>query len=417
MLTRTSGDAYVRRTYDPKFVDNSISQLSDQMLSTVKKEGDGDGGEDFTWMADVDDLDGGSPDFATAQAAAANNNPAIGSKFRSDWFPYSDVVQITSDMIGRTRNKDGAWQKMIDAGMRKKMRAIAHNNGVVLQGKGWGEVSTIASITANTFVPGNRSDITKYIKGMPLVFSSTLNTAVLRSTTVVYVTKVSYTVGSELVTVSPNLPGGVANADWAFRAGARDNSATPVRLVPVGFGAFVPNQLTDLSDATITTMLTVDRTSNSRLYGTFVDATGSGSVLSALIDGCQEALTVGNATTLRCFASKAVYAQVAKDLNNPVQYMDNPANKTIGTRRLTVYASDKQEATLEVSRLTNDNQIWGFDPSNVIAKSIGGLPHLDEEDGLLMCRLAGAAGYEIRWFQQYLYQFSDPAGCMRLQLV
>ena len=124
MLTRTAGDAYVRRTYDPKFIDNSISQMSDQLLATIKKEGDGDGGEDFTWMADVDDLDGGSPDFPTAQASAANNNPTIGSKFRSDWFPYSDVVQITSDMIGRTRNRDGAWQKMVDTGMRKKEAVV-----------------------------------------------------------------------------------------------------------------------------------------------------------------------------------------------------------------------------------------------------------------------------------------------------
>ena len=98
-------------------------------------------------------------------------------------------------------------------------------------------------------------------------------------------------------------------------------------------------------------------------------------------------------------------------------YYDNPQAKTIGTRELTVYSSDKQKATLEVSRLTNDNQIWGFSPPDVIATSIGGLPHLDSEDGLQMARQSAAAGYEIRWFQQYIYQFANPAGGLRIQLV
>lgn len=415
----TALNAYIKRTYDPKFIDNSISQMSDQVLASITKKTDGDGGEDFTWMADVDDVDGGSPDFTVAQGSATNNASTAGSKFRSDWFPYSEVAQLTSDIIGRTRNKDGAWQQAVDTAMRKKMRAIAHNNAVVLQGYGWGEISKIASLSGATFVPSPASDITKYVRGMPLHFSSSLNAAGLRSATIVYVTKVSYTVGSELVTCSANPPGATANGDWAFRAGARQDSATPARLVPVGLGAFFPNQISgnDLSDATITTLLGVDRTANSRLYGTFIDATGGGSVLSALIDGCQEALTVGNAKLLRCFCSKAVYAGVAKDLNNGVAYYDNPQSKTIGTRELTIYSSDKQRATLEVSRLTNDKQIWGFAPEDVIAKSIGGFPHLDSEDGLQMARQSAAAGYEIRWFQQYLYQFANPAGGLRIQLV
>src|SRR4029079_9194080 len=93
-------------------------------------------------------------------------------------------------------------------------------------------------------------------------------------------------------------------------------------------------------------------------------------------------LSVGNAEVLRCFCSKAVYAQVAKDLNNGVVYNDNPQGKSIATRGLTVYSSDKQEATLEVSRCTNDSQIWGFSPPEVIAKSIGGVPPHHRADRL-----------------------------------
>jgi len=419
-LNATSLNAYVKRTYDNNYIDNSLVAVADSTLKPLKKETDGSG-DNFSWLADVDDVDGGSPDFTTAQGSATNNSNTIGSKFLSDWFPYSDVAQITSDIIGRTRNNDGAWQKAVDVAMKKKMRAIQHNNAVVLQGRGWGEVSQITAPSGSTFKPLIASDITKYIRGMPLHFSSSLNAAVLRSATVLYVTGVTYTLGSELVTCSGTMAsvGAVAN-DWAFRAGARQNSATPVRLVPVGLGGFFPNQAAgniDMADATITNLLTVDRTQNSRLYGTFIDATGGGSLLGALIDASQEAITVGNAKKLQFFASKANYATVAKDLNNAVQYMDNSGNKSIGTRKLTIYSDGEAEATLEVSRTTNDAQVWGFDPSQIILKSIAGAPHIDAEDGLQMARQAAAAGYEIRWFQQYLYQFANPAGGVRIQLV
>lgn len=420
-FTSTALNAYQKRTYDPTFVDNSISEMSDQMLQTVTKKPDGKGGEDFSWLVDADDVDNGSPDFTISQGASTANNTAAGSKFRSDWFPYANTAQLTADVIGRTRNDDGAWQEASDTAMRKSMRAIAHNNGVVLQGYGWGEISQITSVSGATFVPSVRSDIYKYIKGMPLHFSQTLHANLLRSTTVVYVTAVSYAGGAELVTCSASVAAlGAANNDWCFRAGARQNSATPARLVPVGIAGFLPDQTsggTDMTDTTLTTsFLNVDRSSNSRLYGTYVDASGGGSVLSALIDGCQEALTVGNAKVLRMFCSKNTYAGVAKDLNNGVMYTNNPEGKTIGTRRLTVYSSDKQEATLEVSRLTNDTVIWGFSPPDVILKSIGSAPHVDAEDGLQMARMSASQAYETRWFQQYLFQFKNlPAG-LRVKL-
>lgn len=419
-FSATSLNAYVKRTYDDKYIDNSLVAVADPTLKGLKKETDGSG-DNFSWLADVDDVDGGSPDFPTAQGSATNNSNTVGSKFLSDWFPYSDVAQITSDIIGRTRNNDGAWQRAVDISMKKKMRAIQHNNAVVLQGRGWGEISQVTTVAGATFVPLIASDITKYIRGMPLHFSLGLNNQVLRSATIVYVSAVNYTLAAPLVTCTASIAAlGVVNNDWAFRAGARQNSATPVRLVPVGMGGFFPNQAAgniDMADATITNLLTVDRTQNSRLYGTFIDATGGASILGALIDATQEAVTVGNASKVDFYCSKANFATVAKDLNNPVQYINNPSSKSVGTGRLAILADGDVEATLHVSRTTNDNQIWGYDPAQVSIKSIAGAPHIDAEDGLQMCRQAAAAGYEIRWFQQYLYKFGNPAGGVRIQLV
>jgi hypothetical protein len=96
--------------------------------------------------------------------------------------------------------------------------------------------------------------------------------------------------------------------------------------------------------------------------------------------------------------------------------MDNSTGKSVGTKKLLIYSDGDAEAHLQVSRTTNDNQIWGYDPAQIVTKSIGGAPHIDAEDGLQMARQAAAAGYEIRWFQQYLYAFKNPAGGVRIQL-
>lgn len=416
-FSATALNAYTQHTYDQKFIDNSMTSLVDAMLKAVKKDTSGSG-RDYSWLADADDSFNASPDFPTAQAAAQNNSNTVGAQFTSKWNALSADAILTSEVIGLTRNDDGAWQKAVDTAMRKTQKGIAHANMLFLLGKGWGEISQISSVSGSTFVPTVPSDITKYVVGMPIVFSSSLNAAVLRSTTVLYVSKVSYTPGSELVTMSGTLASvSAVNSDWAFLAGARQNSATPSQIVPIGLNGWFPNQLTDLSDTTVTTMLGVDRTVNSRYFGNFIDATQGGTPLTALIDGAQEACTMGNAKNLRCWCSKQVFSQCAKDANNAVRYNDNSPMKSIGTNKLLIYADGQAEATLEVSRTMNDTFIVGFDPNQIIYKSIGGLPHLDNEDGLTMARQSAAAGYEIRWFQQSLIEVPNPAGGLRVQLV
>jgi hypothetical protein len=410
--------AYVKRKYDPKFIENSMTSVEDSILRAIKKETDGSG-EQYSWLVDADDAFNGGLLLATAQAASAANDIVVGSKFLSNWNDSAAVAQISSSIIGKTKNNDGAWMKAVDVAMRKTMKAYAHLNALFIQSYGWGDVGQITSPSGSTFVPLVRSDITKYIKGMPLVFGADLHTSAVRSTTPLYVTAVNYTQGSELVTVSGALsgPGALAN-DWVFVADLRSPGSSPSMVAIAGLKSILPNQVAsaDLPDTTISQLFGPDRSSNSRLYGTFIDASGGGSLVEALIDGAQEAITVGNAKKLRLFASKAVYAGVAKDLQNAVRYNDNDGNKTVGTKRLMVYADGDAEATLEVSRTTNDNQVWGFDPSQLILRSIGGAPHIDMEDGLTMARQSTVSGYEVRYFQQALLEFTNTPGMLRIQL-
>src|SRR5688572_2283395 len=69
----TALNAYVKRTYDPKFVEASMTSRMDKTLKDIKRMTDGSG-ENFSWLVDADDSFNGSADFAIAQAAAAANN-------------------------------------------------------------------------------------------------------------------------------------------------------------------------------------------------------------------------------------------------------------------------------------------------------------------------------------------------------
>lgn len=416
-FSETALAAYTKKTFAPDFIENSMTKVMDSALKSVKRMTDG-AGNSFAWLADADDSFVGAGSFATAQAAANANANTSGLQFDSQWNVFTGDAVIPSTIINRTRNNDGAWQEAVNVAMKKAINSFAHANAIFLQGYGWGEVSTIQSVSGSTFVPGIRSDITKYVTGMPIVFSQSLHGHVLRSTTVRYVTGVNYDDGQELVTLDGTLAGvSAVNGDTAFIADCRENSATPNRIAPAGLGVWFPNRLTDMGDATVTTLLTQNRLRNSRYFGNFVDATGGGSAKAQLIIGCQRAITIGNATSLELFCSQNVFSGIANDLDSAVRFDGNPAQKSIGTRRLLVYADGQAEAHLNVSRTTNDNQIWGFDPTSIVMKSIGAAPAIDAEDGQTLKFQSTALGYEIRWLQQMILQFKSPATGLRIQLV
>jgi hypothetical protein len=416
-FNETALNAYLRRKYDKQYVSDFFSKKKDAILRTIGAGDTDGGGLQYAWLADADDSFNGSADFTIAQTAATNNNNTVGSQFLTNWNNFHATAQLTADVIGKTRNSDGAWQKAADVAQEKTLAGVAHANAVFLQGYGWGEISKIQNVSGSTFKPNPLSAITKYIRGMPLHFSASLHGNGLRTATVIYVTGVSYTAGAELVTCNAAVAPG-ANGDYAFIAGCRQDSGTPSRIAMAGLGVWCPNQLsgTDLSDATVTTLFGVDRSSNSRLYGTFVDATGGGSILSACIDAVQEIATMTSVKRVDLFASKVNYATVAKDLQNAVQYVNNPANKAVGTKQLLIYSDDDTEGYLNVSKLTDDNKIWGVGDGAIKPVSIGGLPHIDAEDGLPMARMGSSAAYETRWFQQGVYEVKKPVALARIQL-
>src|SRR3954469_24837766 len=112
-FSETALNAYVKRTYVPDFIENSLTSVSDSILKAVKKSTDGEG-ENISWLCDADDTFVMAGDFPTAQAAATANATTVGKKFLSNWNVLSGDAQIPATIINMTRNNDGAWMGAVD---------------------------------------------------------------------------------------------------------------------------------------------------------------------------------------------------------------------------------------------------------------------------------------------------------------
>ncbi|HEX5370014.1 MAG TPA: hypothetical protein VFY10_11415, partial [Dehalococcoidia bacterium] len=367
MLTETAFAAYIKRKFDPKYIDNSMTSRMSPSFKAVTKDTSG-GGDFLTYLEDDDDDFGASADFTVSQNQAINNSQTLGNQYQFPWMPGYEVAQLTTAVINKTRNNDSAWQSAISVKMKKKLAAMAHLNGVLFQGQGWGELFKIANVSGSTFtvanrVSGNVSDAPKAVQGMPVVFAPDLNVSALRSATVRTVLSVDYTSG--LVTLDGTLAGvSAVNGDFCFIAGCRQNAGSPSRLVWVGLDAHIPDRQSALTDNTVITLGGVNRANNPRTYGTYFDASTGGSLLGAIINGVQEASTIGGATHLELFCSRANFAQFALDMQNAVRYDGDTKERVVGNaKRVHFYSDGTCDAYLNVDKLTNDLQVWGFDPA------------------------------------------------------
>lgn len=421
MLTETAFAAYVKRKFIPKYIDNSFTSHMDAAFKAVTRRTDG-GGDFLTFLEDDDDLFGASVDFPTSQNQAINQSNTLGSQFQFPWVPGYEVAQLSTPTINKTRNNDSAWQSAITVAMKKKLAAMAHLNGVFFQGQGWGELCQITSVSGSTFtvfngIAGDVSDAPKIVQGMPIVFAADLNVSALRSATVRTVLGVDYSTG--IVTLDGTLAGvSAVNSDFAFIAGCRQNAGSPARLAWVGMDAHIPDRASAPSDATIITLGGVNRANNSRLYGTYFDGSAGGSLLGSIINGVQEASTIGGATHLELFCSRANFAGFALDMQNSVRYDGDTKERVVGNaKRVHFYSDGTCDAYLNVSKLTNNRKVWGFDPANVVFTSIGEAPMIDNfGDGNKMGRVSNAAAWELRLFQQAGLRVSNHPACLRIKV-
>jgi hypothetical protein len=405
MYTEVTANAFLKRVFSPGFIVNTAASKSSRTLKMLKKFTNG-GGDFFAFLAVVDESAGGSSDFATAQTGATDTTTTFGSKFLVDWFEDNAVQRISGKAIAMSRNNDGAWTQLVRFAMDSCIRLAAFRNSIALATQGWGELSQISNVAGSTFTPTRPEHISRYIRGQQLVFSTTLNSAVLVSATALTITAIDP--NSTTITLSATLASvGAANTNWAFTNGDRQNSATPVRLRPAGLPAWLPSTI-PVVDTTISTLYQVVRSNNGRLYGNFIDGTNL-SVEQTLITLGQAVASQGNQDgKLSIVVSPNMYTRLAVELGSNKRYSDGTGQFGFKTLLLSV---DGIDANVYSDKYFDDTAAYCFDPNEVQMNSIGPAPGINNNDGQgNLLRVSDKNAVETRVVSYFNYTVMNPAG-------
>ncbi len=400
------GANFLKKFYQPKHILNTISKKSSRLLNLVTHNTNG-AGKDYNFLSVVADNPSGSATMSKSQATGTRRMQQ-GVQFAVPWFNDYETPTVAGDLIAKTRNDKGGWLPALRAEMDSSLRYAAHRKSIALFTSGWGELGSISSgtnLATNVCTLADPSAIYRFIPGMTLVFSSTLNGSALRNsggTTELDVLSVNYNNGSfttaAVGTTTPanlNTITGISTGDIIFISGDRQDSATPSLLRPVGLGSPLGGGWAPLVAPTSgENWFGQDRTLNSFLYSFYVDGRTM-SMGQGLVTAAQTASSVGNADSLVAVLSPARFTQLAMALQGQTQYTTVVGRAGVAFKTIVIYA-DGLELPVISDKYCVDAVGYVGDPKAIHWTSIGEAPTISDDDGQRMVRQVSDDGVEVR---------------------
>jgi hypothetical protein len=413
----TNGTAYLQKKYSPRVITNTATMAGSESLKLISEDTTG-GGASYNYLADSTDLPAGSADEATAFGYSTDAPTSVGQQYEVPYFTDLFVQSVSGKLIAQTKNQPVKWTKALDKAMKSCINMSSFRTSLAWVSEGWGEVAPggITSISGATFKLNVASQIRRFAIGMKLVFAASLHADDLRSATPIKILDVNYESG--LVTCDTNLstPGAQAN-DIPFYAGDRATLASGiVRLRPAGLAALLPNSQTKRADATIATIYGVTR--HGRDFGNLIDGS-VGLVSSALIKAAQAGRSFGNATSLAAFVSPNKYTELSESLQGSGRYDQTitvAGRGGVGFKLLKIFV-DGLEMGVASDRFFDDTTAYCLDLKTCFIRSIGPVPHVDNDDGNSMLRVAGSRAVELRLVQDFHFTIENPAACAVINFV
>ena len=402
----TTASAFLQRKYSKGFIANSIAAKASKLLAMIPKNTENEG-SDYNYLVSVDESGVGyGADFGTAQNMAATSTSAAGVQFRADYIEDTQVWRVSSKLLAQTRTNANAWTNALKLAVDRSLRVAAYRKSIALFTQGWGELGQLAGVSGSTFKFADPAHIYRILPGAPLVFAQTLNTSVLRSGTAIVATSVDYS--SNVVTTSAPLstPGGV-NGDFVFILSDRQNSATPTRVRPVGLPVHIPVQ--PVTDTTISTLFGADRSTDSRLYGQYQDATDLSPVdgLLALIQTCA---SIGNASDMVAVVSTSKYTEISKMLGTERRIVEVKGEGIAGFKTIELF-QDGVSCMLFSDKYADTNEGYVIDRKAFEWVSVGPAPHIMSDDGNSVLRISDDNGIEGRVYSLEQLVCKNPAAC------
>lgn len=347
------------------------------------------GGESMRVSVGYEDVQGGAGTFADAQTAAG----ASGSKLKGFSVTHADdfsLARIPGALIRKSEGNAMAISELSAYEIKRAMRTLARSHNHKMWRTGYGEIGTIASVSGSTFGMTNADDIVFIQVGMRLVFSSALKTATLRSGTALTVTAVDE--DNNLVTCSATMASvSAVNGDYVFRAGDRENSATPAKIVMTGVGGWVPQTAPTSGDS----HFNVDRSASpTKLAGNrWVAGTTPPEVV--VLQAVHRVTRRGGSIS-HLFVPPAFFRALVEQLHGRHQIVEVMATEKIGFKGIEVVGTEGSVMVLQDIMIPAD-RIFGLNLDDWELASAGPAVRLADEDDLKLARLSSADEYEIRF--------------------
>ena len=340
---------------------------------------------------------GRSATFTRAQSGGLRDNSKT-VDFNLTRVKDYGVVTIDAETMEATANDKGAFLKARETEIDGIISSLSQSLATQLVRGGWGDIGRVGSFTGATITLASVADVVNFEVGQEIVVAAAANTGNIRavgsSTNGLFITGINrdtgvLTFGFNVTDATNGIPT-IANNDFIFNRGDRDESASPAMLRMVGLDAWVP-----VTAPTSTLFLSVDRTKDvTRLGGLRRDVSAL-PIEEALLDGAAYASREG-AKPDTYYMNPMRYVDLVKALGSKVQYVDVQASENIGFRGITVQGPMGAIKVLADPTIPTD-RAYGLTMSSWELKSLGELIRPLNSDGLEMLRMSSRDGYEVRY--------------------
>lgn len=359
---------------------------------------------------------GRSASFTRAQTRGQSSNTAS-VKFNLTRVQDYGITTIDNETMEASVGNENAFLEARITEVDGLINSLTNSLANALFREGWGDIGVVGSFTGATVTLATIPDIVNFEVGMELMVASAQSTATLRALgtsgngliiTGINRTTGVLTFGADADDAADGIPT-IANADYIFVRGDREDSATPTREKIAGLAAWVP-----ASDPASTSFFGVDRTADiTRLGGLRYDGSAM-PIEEALIHGADLVGREGFAID-HYLVSYSKWTDLRKSLGSRVEYVDLKATGRIAFRAIVV-SSEQGDVMVTPDRNCPDSQAFGLKLDTWKLCSLKKCPRVLNSDGLQMLRMATADGVEVRYGYYANLRCNAPGANINLSL-
>lgn len=408
-------------TWDPAlkqlYRDSNVykNTFEDRPIFGLLQKFEGFTGRNMPMVAVYGNPQGRSADFSEAQG---NTTSTKITDFLLDIVSDYSVAKLTGEVIDRTKSDKGAFLKALKSTIDYAMDSLSDAIETFLPRSGTGSIGQVSSgstVSASTITLADTNDVANFEVGMTLRGTSTdggvydvgeeVLAGVNRSTGVLTATSAAWN------TVMTAL----ATSDYLVVSGDAQNGTSNAKVKITGLQAWLPSSAPSVSES----FFGVDRSVDSRLYGTYHDASAQ-TMEDGLVDGQSKSAQQGGTPDLGII-NHVKMRRLIKELGANKEYTTVNAVSSKGLVANVGYRGVFIQGDKSVIKIVAANKCPSADgflleQENATVFSIGPAVKFLMEDGNRILRQATADGYEVRLGFRGNFCLKNPIGSVRITL-